>query len=411
MKKILRSVLVATAAGATLLTACDAAPPRKAVAPPVPSEAIPPGETLVDVVRAALADMVRDTDPYSRARRLGALLPTLGPETVPAVKQTLENLTLDLRATEIELLVRFWATHEPEAAANWAKDNAPAGYRDVAVFSALSVWAEADPRAAVSIAWPWVEEDPSLEVILPIALVRGWYAANDPPELRKWLSELPVGVLGQRAVAAYVRVAIQTQGSEAVQRWAESLPDDDATYKLTVFRRVVDALSVLDTEAAVDWCNRHCIGPYGSNMRSLIGRNWVLRDGPAALAWLSTTPEGNERNIAVRLTYALWSRTDRKAAMAWMAAQTTGEPAPWLKPIYPVYARLLSGDSPTEAIKWANRIENEKEREILLIGVARVWRHLDEAAAEEWLTQSPLSEAAKEKVRAPVKEEQPQPTS
>ncbi len=404
MKKILRGALVGTTVGAIGLVACDAAPPpNAAVGQPVESEAIPPGETLVDVVRKALAELVRDQDPYSRARRLGALLPTLGPEVVPAVEQTLDDLTVDLRATELELLLRYWATYQPEAASRWAQENSPLNYRAVAVFSALSVWAEADPQAAVSAAWNWAD-DPALESIVPIALVRGWFAANDPPELRRFLRDLPLDILGQRAIAAYIRVVIETQGVEAVRRWAEALPDggdDDKAYKLTVFRRVVDTLSQLDVEAATRWCDTHCAGPYGSNMRSLIARNWVLHDGPAALAWLSSARPGNGRDLAVRLTFALWSRTDREAALAWMAAQTSGEPPPWLRPIYPVYAQLLSGDAPLDAIRWAERIEDEVERERVLIGVVRVWRHLDEAAAEKWLLQSSFSEEAREKVRAP----------
>ncbi len=411
MKKVVRAAWLGTTLGAIGLAACDApSPPGAAVSPPLEAEAVPPGETVVDVVREALADVCRDQDPYSRARRLGALLPTLGPDLVPAVKQTLENRRLDLRATDVELLLWYWATHQPQEAALWAKENAPAGYRDAAVYSALRVWAQADPEAAVSFAWPWTQQHRSLEVMVPIALVRGWYAGGDPPELRQWIRSLPIGVPGQRAIAAYIRVVIEQKGSEAVTRWAESLPDeDDKTFKLTVFRRVVDSLSLLDSDAAMRWCDAQCDGPYGSNMRSLIARKWALRDAPAALAWLSTAPEGYETNLAVRMTWAGWSRSDREAAMAWMADQTQGEPPAWLRPIYPVYAKLLSGDSPAEAIRWASQIEDESEREYVLIGVARVWRTLDEAAAADWLLQSTLSEQAREKVRAPLEKPRPQP--
>ena len=84
-----------------------------------------------------------------------------------------------------------------------------------------------------------------------------------------------------------------------------------------------------------------------------------------------------------------------------MAAQTAGEPDPWLRPIFPVYARLLAVDSPADAIEWAERIEADEDREIVLVKVARAWRRVDEAASEAWLQQSSLSEEAREKVRAP----------
>jgi hypothetical protein len=139
-------------------------------------------------------------------------------------------------------------------------------------------------------------------------------------------------------------------------------------------------------------------------MRSLIGRNWVLRDGPAALAWLSTAREGNDRNLAVRLTFALWTRKDRESAVAWMRSQTIGEPPAWLEPTYPVYARLIAEEAPLEAIGLAERISDENSREVVVIKVARVWRYLDEAAAEAWLRQSWLSEEARARVRTAVKE-------
>jgi hypothetical protein len=389
-----------TAAGAIALSACDPAP-KSSLSRPVEPEAIPAGETLADVVREALAEMVRDEDAYSRARRLGSLLPTLGPEFVPVVVETLKNRSFDLRASEHELLVRYWATHQPEEASRWALEKSQVDYRAAAVFSALRVWAETDPQAAVRFGWP-LALTPSFERIVPIALVGGWSAANDPSGLGQWMRDLPIGIPRQRAVAAYVRVVIQTQGIEAVKRWAESLPDDNAKYKLVVFRRVVSALAQLDIEAGIRWCDTQCDGPYGDNMRSLIARNWLTHDGPAALAWLSSAREGYERDQAVRLAFATWSRADRTAALDWMAAQTTGEPDPWLRPIYPVYAKLLAADAPIDAIRWAEQIERDMERESVLIGVARVWRYLDEAAAEDWLLQSSLSEEALEKVRAPI---------
>jgi len=410
MKKILSSAFC-TALVAIGLAACDVtAPPNATVTGSVEPEAITEGETLADVVQVALGDMLRDENAFSRARRLGALLPTLGPELVPVVVEALGDRTIDLGATELELLVRYWATHQGEDASNWARTKSPTDYRSAAVFSALTVWAEVDPEAATSIAWPWASI-PAFERIAPTALVNGWFAANDPPELAQWMRNLPAGVPRQRTIAAYIHVVIQKKGAEAVKRWAESLSDDDAAYKLAVFRRVVSALSKLDPEAGVSWCDTHCDGPYGNNMRSLIARSWVVEDGPSALAWLSSASEGYERDHAVRLTFAKWARTDREAALRWMATQTTGEPEPWLQPIYPVYAKLLAANAPADAIEWAGRIESDAERETVLIMVARVWRHLDEAAAEEWLAQSTLSKEAREKARNFVEEKPSQPNS
>ena len=152
----------------------------------------------------------------------------------------------------------------------------------------------------------------------------------------------------------------------------------------------------------------HCDGPYGNNLRNVIGRRWAQSDGAAALEWLASAPEGHEKNVALRAAFAEWGQVDPRAALAWMAARTTGELDPWLRPIIPVYARLLAQESPADAIEWAERTEDAEEREVLLIKIARKWRERDAAAAEAWLAESPLSEEAREKARAPEPPRGPQ---
>jgi hypothetical protein len=402
MNKILH-VTLCTALGAIGLSACDPTPaPNATVSGSVEPNAIPAGETLSDVVRATLTEMVQDEDGFSRARRLGALLPTLGPESVPTVEQMLADprLALYLGATEVELLVRFWATHQPEDALRWAVEQSPSAYRFASVYASLMLWAEADPQAALIAARLWSQRNDVREAV-QIALVLGWFAANDPPELEQFIRDLGIGFPQQRALSNYVRARIGKQGVEAVMHWAESVPDDDVPYKLAVYRQVSNALALFDLEAARRWCEAHADGPYGKDLRTLVAGHWLRSDGAAALEWLSTAPESDETNRAVRNTFAQWVRFDREAALGWMAAQTTtGEPDPWLRPTYPVYAQFLAEDSPADAIKWAEQTEDDADREVAINRVARAWFQVDEAAAEAWLLQSPLSEEAREKVRS-----------
>jgi len=399
MKKILH-VTICAALAAIGLSACDPAPNSR-VSPPAEPKAIPAGETLTDVVREALVEMVRDEDAFSRARRLGALLPTLGPESVATVKQMLADpaLMLYLGATEVELLVRFWATHQPEDASRWAVEQSPSAYRVASVFSSLSVWAQADPQAALNAARLWTQRADVREAI-QIALVLGWFAAGDPPELEQFIHDLGVGFPQQRALSNYIRAMIGKHGVEAAMDWAESVSEDDAPYKLAVYRQVGSSLGIFDLEAARRWCEAHGDGPYGKDLRSLVAGHWVRSDAAAALEWLSTAPEGGETSRAVRNTFAQWVRLDREAALDWMAAQTTGTPDPWLRPIYPVYAQFLAQNSPADAIKWAELIEDDNDRKVALKLVAHLWFRFDEAAAEDWLLQSPLSEEDREKVRS-----------
>jgi hypothetical protein len=267
--------------------------------------------------------------------------------------------------------------------------------------TSLTLWAGADPQAAANATEQWAAQNPDVRDAVQVALVRGWFTA-DSAELAQYIHHIGMGFTRQRGIATYIRAMIQAQGIEAAVRWAESVPADDATYKMAVYRQMAAALPLFDHDAVLRWCEAHCEGPHGNNMRSIIARRWVRSDGAAALVWLSeAAPEGHDKNLAVRAAFALWGQIDREAALAWMQAQTAGEPEAWLQPVFPVYARLLSADSPADAIEWAERIEGDEEREIVLTEVARAWRQIDDDAAEAWLLQSSLSEEALEKVRTP----------
>jgi hypothetical protein len=405
MPEILRQAAALASLAALLLAGCDASRAPQQTEAPAKPQAIAPGETLSDLVRNALTEIAQDPDSYSRARRFGALLPTLGPELVPAVQATLENPRFDLTAMDVDLLVRYWATHQPAEAASWAALESSPTFRGAALSTALIEWTKRDPEAAVAVAWPWAEEFTALSADIHRSVVRGWFAKGDPPELRAFMQGLGIGIPRQRTLAAYAREVIKARGVESMLAWADSLPDEDPDYKLDVYRQTIGLLERFDPEAARRWCDAHCDGPYGKNVRTILAGRWALRDPRAAFGWLAQAPANWERDAALRIVFGEWQGRDRAGALAFMAEHTQAGPKgaleSWVEALVPVYALTLSEVSPAEAVAWAERITLVKEREWALIQIARTWRRLDEAAAESWLASSPLSEEAREKARSP----------
>jgi hypothetical protein len=365
-----------------------------------PTESVSRNRPVPDPGRETITEVLRDPNAFARARGLGALLPTLGPDPVEQVEAILMDpvLALHVGATEIELLARYWATFEPEAATNWAVTRSPLVFRTAAVLSTLPVWAKADPFAAVEAARPWMDRK-DVSDILVAAVVLGWYSGGDPPELQTFMQELGVSFSRQRALSAYVRTKLRTEGPDALMRWAEAIPEDLPRYKLAVYRQVGFGIAPFDADAALSWCDAHCEGPYGADLRGMVGRGWLLSDPPGALRWLSSSPGSQEARFALRVSYSSWIRADREAAMQWIAEQALDEPPTALIPTYPIYARVLARDSPSRAIRFAELVSDQDGRETILIEIATAWRAKDEAACEAWLEQSPLSEEAREKVR------------
>ena len=393
MKATLRAS-IAAAVGVLALPGCDAASPPRGASPETALR--PPNAT-----DGALLQALRDRDPYARVRALGALLPSLGPEAIPEMERALRDPTLDLGAAEYELLVRFWASHAPEAATRWVADKSPIFHRNALVQIALPAWVAVDLQASLIVVREWQAVRPDLREAAARGLVLGWYAAG-LPGLQQYIQDMGGGFEQQLALATYLRAAIAKEGAAPVMRWAESVPEENPAYKLAVYRQVASALPLFDQPAAMRWCEAHCDGPFGNNLRNILAGRWVASDGAAALEWLSTAPDGHEKDLAIRASFATWGSLEREAALAFMANHAdAGGLAAWLKPALPVYAVLLAEGSPAEAVEWAQRIEREREREVTLIRIARRWRESDPTAAEAWLEKSPLSEAAREKVRNP----------
>lgn len=365
-----------------------------------------------------LLALLGEPDAFKRAAGLGSLIPALGPEAVPAVREALERGGPDLGAVEISLLVRFWAAHEPESATLWAFGKAPIGYRIPAIVPAVETWARLDPMAAAQQvkAMGGGFRGPNIDAA-DIALVRGWFASGHHG-LDRYMRDLGLTREQQRALAVFARETIRRDGTEAIMKWAEAQPDSRERYKLAAFRQVGSELAKAEPSAAVTWCEAHCEGPFGEGILQLVATRWAEQDGPAAMRWLSTAPPGKERERATRDAFRAWRRNDEAGVLEWFGARGDDAIEPWLRPAVGLYAMAISGEDPLGAFQWAARIEDEEKRQLAFVTIARRWRGRDETAAEAWLEQSPLSEEDREKVRTPLppvrqrpKTGQPPPTS
>jgi hypothetical protein len=76
-------------------------------------------------------------------------------------------------------------------------------------------------------------------------------------------------------------------------------------------------------------------------------------------------------------------------------------------PAIAVHAKELGYRKPSAAVAWCERILDEGRRLACLKKTAAQWYQRDAVAAETWLQQSPLDEAARLKVRTPKKPRTP----
>src|SRR5262249_36231514 len=137
---------------AAIGSGCDREPPAQPGSAS-PSAAARAAATGSDLGYDDLVALIGNPDHFAIARTLGERLPTLGPRSVPAVKQVIDDAAnLEIDGVTYELLMRYWALHEPEEAAFYALARAPRGYRVAAIHATLRPWAKLDPEKALKVA-------------------------------------------------------------------------------------------------------------------------------------------------------------------------------------------------------------------------------------------------------------------
>lgn len=393
---------------ATLL-GCDAPAPSEpegtpAAAPKAtaPTVATPASEGAPQAAaRGPIAEALAIRDYFGRIEALAVLLPTLGTSAVPEAKEMLRQSRGRLHSAEFEMVMRYWATHEPAEASDWAIQYAPHLYQNSAIRTAVELWARSDPAEALAGLQGWAQTG-VLDVAqsVQLALVAGWYQV-DPEGVQRYIEGLGSGILQQRSIVGLLLAKGRAEGSDAIFEWAESLDDADERFKLAVYRQVATTFAWTDVDAAERWCDAHCDGPYGKGLRGALARARLSRgeDGARVVEWTaSAPPETREHDLVA--TYSLWAAKNRAAALSWLE-QKIADGEEWVPLLYGVYARHLAADDPAAGIPWAEKMPDEARRENTLVRVARKWLKEDPEAAEAWLAQSGLSEAARNRARDP----------
>jgi hypothetical protein len=373
-------------------------------APPAEPPSLPAVEKLAKSVGGLepVVEIAREPDPFQRAERLAALLPTLDAGAAGGVAGLLVDPAIDLGVTEVDLLVAFWARHDAPAAVRWALFESPHGRRAGAIEAALMRLASEDPKAAVEQVNAFLQMPGPFSEVAETVLVRGWFASGKPG-LVEYIRDLGVGFNRQRAMSAFARAFTQRHGAQAALDWAEAIPGDDEEWQKDVVRQTGWAAAMLDPVLAAAWCDRVCpLRPTALSLRAMIAQRWGAIDGPAAMDWVSRAPLDREQKWAVMGAFNGWWVKDQAERETWLASTVrNGRVEPWLQPALEIYAASISWDRPQEALVWGARIDDAEARERTLMNVARIWRRGDPAAADAWLDQSPLSEESRAAVRNP----------
>jgi len=380
---VLLSVVVGAGGGYWLGSRASArrpGPPPSRSVTTVPEGFAPPGLT------GEVRDVLLMPDLLARTEALAALLARLGPEALEPVRDAYDSVLLDLGDTELVLFGEWWARFDPMAALAWTNHKWTTRQSIPVTGAIMRTWGRSDPMAAIGAAS--AAKNNRMRRIWIDKVLRGWDESVQDGALA-YADSLGPGPERQWALYVVTRRKVLRDGPGSAIEWAESLPDDDATFKLNAFRRVAGAVAEVDPTLAAAFAQRYLDGPYADGLPRRVGMHWVTQDPQAAMQWLSTLPAGKNRNDGVQETFRQWLVNDRAAARGWMRDHEA-QHEPWLAPAVSVYAKSLGRQEPEEALRVASGIEDPAIRQPTMGVIAREWLVRDEAAANAWLDECDL---------------------
>src|SRR5262245_13763552 len=352
------------------------------------------GQAALDTVES-FRDALAEREPLSRAYRVSAFLRGLGPEELPAALAALEQDNVGVTREEVRLFMLAWSRFDAPGAFAWARAW-PTQWSTTLTEQAIHAWAFRDAPGALRALE--TVEDPEQKALLQRALLEGWLHGPDRAGATGFLAALPDP--RQRGRLAFVLAGeMARDGTEAVMRWAEAVPEDAPhEFKKGAFQLASGFVAREDPRQAAAWFEANRMHPYSAGSLEGIARKWAeYHEPPALFEWLRSLPTDGESasdtRRAVTAGFSVWIDRAPEDAEAWLASSL---PDPELDPLIVELVRARSQASPASAIEWAARIQDPPQRLRSTIQAARVWQRQDPEVAGAWLAGSTLTEDQKQ---------------
>lgn len=358
------------------------------------------GEPLA--ANATLRQVLEHPGSLQRIERVAQILQRSGPEDLESLMYEFENATHDRGDFEYGLFGHWWARFDPQAAFFYADTHLRTDAPNV-ILHVVRSWAQQDPVGALESKMlnNTGTHMPALREGLTDTFVVGWFEAGDAAggeeALVDWILSQQDGAGIQRAFKAYARMRVLRDGDQETLEWIKERPYEPEVNRLLL----AGALSVIahqNPKLASEWMI--LAQNDGVDVRTFmprIARSWAHHDPRAALDWVMTTPESNERMNAVLGVARHWVRRDESGMADWLA---TVKGSPWTDSlrVQAIRAHVLNHryhvDWPA-LIQRANAISELRDQNRMVGYLLQSWSVVDMEAAKAWLDENPgvLSEA------------------
>jgi hypothetical protein len=316
-----------------------------------------------------------ETDPASAAAAV-VTLPT-GPQRVRALRAVAEKWGQADRASALA-----WA----ESAETAKAASGPGGRIDPEVTAQiLQPWLSEAPDAARE----WIKGLPDGDKKYDLLQVLCKSVSDEDPQLAsEFVSLLPAGSRQSAAGRALVKNWGDRDFSSALA-WAKQADDG---LRQTVLPDLVTRMAWNDLPGAMSLAQS--IGGGKAQERATVSVlwQWSNRDPAAAAAWAATQPKNP---VYWGWIARNWAGQDSAAATQWLTSLPDGSEK---DVALADGAEALAKQEPQSAADWIALIGDEKKRNTAYESLARKWLETAPKAAQAWLENAPLSPEAKAKL-------------
>jgi hypothetical protein len=326
------------------------------------------GQPLEDWLKKLMA---QDDDIY-RMQNFVKLFDALNsPEDIKAALKVIASSARGgrggMRFTEYAMLLQKLTQLDPKEAIGFASEG-NGGERWMATGTVLRTWTKSEPEAALA----WAKENgvpPNAENDGD----RGGRGGNDNWALASVVTQLAktnldkaiqeatstdLGRTAGRTAEALVGETIDQRGIDAAMKIAEGLPQGE--FQNDYVRQVADRLGNADPAKGTTWANALPSGPLKAQAMGAVLEQWVEKDPGKATAYLSPMPVSPDYDRA---------RSE--------------------------VAQEVARKNPTDALTMISGISDPQSQARTIYGIARDLSRQDQAAAQQFIMQSPLPQEAK----------------
>ena len=311
-----------------------------------------------------LGRLVKEPDEILRVSTFLRLLETL--ETPEEIKQAREIVLASSERgnnrLELSMLLQKWTQQDPKGALAFAQAR-QGGDRGSAMWTVLRTWTRANPEDALA----WAQANPE---------------STDRRGRREGGESMVAITLSQMARNNLDR-ALQVAGSE----------EGDGRSRLAA-TLASELVAQRGMEAARLAIGNVSAGPFRDQLTAEVAGRLAATDAPAAVAWVMSLPADQGRGQALAEAVSRWAQSDAVAAAEYLQKLPAGSES---DPARERYAASVLRQDPEGAMAWAGTITDEQQRQQTMVSLGRDWLRRDATAAQNWIAQSELPQALKDR--------------